>query len=87
MRYLALFLCSVFFFACSFDNPAKETEEPSEIEYCRWLLEELYLWELPKDKDSFTAPESLFAKVEDPYTRYVGRACRRRAPTGRGGTP
>lgn len=71
MRYLALFLCSAIFFACSFDNPAKETEEPSEIEYCRWLLEELYLWELPKDKDSFTAPESLFAKVEDPYTRYV----------------
>lgn len=66
-----LFSLLVFLWACSLDNPAKATSKPNETDYCRWLLEELYLWELPKGFDSITTPESLFKQIEDPYTRYI----------------
>lgn len=72
MQLLAICAFIAFcFLGCFLDNPVEETPEPTEIEYCHWLLEELYFWDMPKNSKSFTDPESLFNAVDDPYTRYV----------------
>ena len=55
MQLLAICAFIAFcFLGCFLDNPVEETPEPTEIEYCHWLLEELYFWDMPKNSKSFT---------------------------------
>ena len=73
LKNASFFSGSAFFLllnACFLENPAKETEEPSELEYNYWLLDELYYFDSLPELSGICSTKDLYDKLEDPWTLY-----------------
>lgn len=74
ITHLAFLISLLFLTACSdFFEPVDSTPAPTEYTYNYWLLQRSYLFEdeLPLLDEQGDSVTELYAKLSDPYTRYV----------------